>query len=164
MMEQATIVALIVGGSVAVLGALLHPYLIFTLYGDTPIQEIVGGLRSSSLYFGTSMATATATLLGLMLTLLSLATNAEKKFDQTLYSRVKFISVLAVTGFILSLLQLATLSFPLGEFSAVPKDWFNYLYYIINSLNFLIIGVVITLTLLLTSAIWRAIREVSPAS
>lgn len=153
---------LAIGVVIAIAGSLAQPWLMSIIYSDTGILDILKGLYDSSLYFGSSMATATATLLGLMLTLLSLANNSSVNFDEQLYDRVKLISLLAVVGFLTSLLQLAVLSLPLGEFPSVPGYWFKVLYYVINTLNFVIIGIVTSLTLLLTDAIFTAINKLHP--
>ena len=150
---------LAIGIVIAVVGSVTQPWLVSVIYSDTDVLDILKGLYDSSLYFGSSMATATATLLGLMLTLLSLATSSSVNFDDQLYDRVKLISLLAVVGFLTSLLQLAVLSLPLGKFPSVPDYWFQALYYAINTLNFAIVGIVTSLTLLLTDAIFTAINK-----
>ena len=153
---------LAIGIVIAVAGSLTQPWLVSVIYSDTDVLDILKGLYDSSLYFGSSMATATATLLGLMLTLLSLANSSSVNFDERLYDRVKLISLLAVVGFLTSLLQLAVLSLPLGKFPSVPEYWFKVLYYLINTLNFVIIGTVTSLTILLTDAIFTAINKLQP--
>ncbi len=153
---------LAVGVGIAIVGSLTQPWLVSIIYSDTAVLDILQVLYDSSLYFGSSMATATATLLGLMLTLLSLANSSSVNFDDRLYDRVKLISLLAVVGFLTSLLQLAVLSLPLGEFSSVPDYWFKVLYYLINTINFVIIGIVTSLTLFLTDAIFTAINKLHP--
>ena len=153
---------LALGGAIAIAGSVIQPWLVSIIYAETDVLEILKGLYDSSLYFGSSMATATATLLGLMLTLLSLASSSSVNFDDRLYDRVKLISLLAVVGFLTSLFQLAVLSLPLGEFSSVPGYWFKVLYYLINTINFVIIGIVTSLTLFLTDAIFKAINKLHP--
>lgn len=162
-MYRQLMVFIAIGLIVTIAGAIVQPWIVFQIYSDAEVREIVSGVHKSSLYFGSAMATATATLLGLMLTLLSLTQSASESFKD-LYRRVKAIAVLAVSGFLLSVLQLTILSFPLGEFSSVPDGWFQALFFLISTMNFIIIGFVTTLTLALTEAIFRAIHQLSPHS
>ncbi|MEM9805562.1 MAG: hypothetical protein AAF959_09810 [Cyanobacteria bacterium P01_D01_bin.56] len=72
---------LLVGVAIATLVATAQPFLVGSIYSEAKAIELVEGLQSSSLYFGSERATASSTVLALMLTLLSMTRKLEQSIQ-----------------------------------------------------------------------------------
>ncbi len=153
---------LTIGIALAIAGAFLQPYLVGEVYSEAKAIQLVEGVQRSSLYYGSAMATACATILALMLTLLGLARQSQAEFKYELYATIRVIATMATVGFIGSVILLLILSLPVGEFKKIPEGWFMSLYYTLTTLNFLLAGVVVAVVLSLSSAIHHAIAVLSP--
>ena len=148
--------------AVIALVATLQPMLVQQVYSQTEIRELLNSLRDSSLYFGSATATASATILALMLTLLSMASQIDKEFDRSVYQEIQLIGLISTVTFILSLILLLCLSLPVGEFDQIPLAWFKALYYVISVLNGVLSGLMIVGVLTLFDTIKLLIRKVAP--
>lgn len=96
-----------------------------------------------------SLITASATILALMLTLLGLSLNTDRPLAKSHYLRVRRIARWDAIGFLASLLFLLLLSLPLQESDQVPRGWFDVIYYAVLSISSLLAGYLSVVVLLL---------------
>lgn len=92
--------------AVIILLASTQPLLIGEIYIDVEAVELLKGLQSSSLYFGSAVAGGSATVLVLMLTLLSITNKLDVEFDRSSYGGIKLIGLISTVTFIDSVILL----------------------------------------------------------
>ena len=97
-----------------------------------------------------------------MLTLLSLASNAETSFEYSTYKGIEIIGRLSATTFIGAVVQLLLLSFPIGEFANIDPRWFQGLYYLFSTVNGILTALMIVGVLILLDTIVTLIKKLSP--
>ena len=132
------------------------------IYSEAQVTQLLEGLKNSSLYFGSAIATASATTLALMLTLLSLASQADTSFEYETYKGIKLIGQLSTFTFIGAVTLLLMLSFPIGKFENIPPVWFQTIYYALSAVNGLLAGLMIVGVLILLDTITTLVKELSP--
>ncbi|EDX84266.1 hypothetical protein S7335_1963 [Synechococcus sp. PCC 7335] len=142
--------------------AVVQPLLTGRIYSEAESLQLLEGIRESSLYLSSAIATASVTTLALMLTLLSLASRADTDFDYDTYKGIELIGRLSTATFIGSVTQLLMLSFPIGEYENIGEAWFKVLYYMLSSLNGLLTGLMVVGVLVLFDTIITLIKKLSP--
>lgn len=100
-------------------------------------------------FLASAVMTSSATVLALMLTLLSFSSSAEFRLSSLHYSRVKGIALVVCISFVVSTLFLLLLNIPLGETDRVPNYWYDTLYYSVITTAAGLSGVIITVVLML---------------
>ena len=103
-------------------------YAVGQVYSDAKAIDLINQLSQAGLYFGSAIATASATTLALMLTLIGMIRRIETDFDRKTYKQVTRIAVLSTATLMISFLVLLAFTLPIGEFENLPKGWYNYLY------------------------------------
>ena len=99
-----------------------------TVYGAAEARDLLEALSRAGLYLGSAIATASATTLALMLTLIGMIRRIETDFDRDTYKQVTRIAVLSTVTLMISFLVLLAFTLPIGEFENLPKGWYNHLY------------------------------------
>ena len=99
-----------------------------TIYGSGEAIVLLESLARSGLYLGSATATASATTLALMLTLIGMVRRSETEFDAEVYRNIGHIAQVAFASLLVSLLLLLVLAFPIGEFDDMPDYWYPRLY------------------------------------
>lgn len=154
----------LLGGILAVIIALAGQWIIGQVYGGYEAQKFLEAMFSSARYLGNSIVTASATILALMLTLISLVNQADKTFEQAFFERVKKIGLLATVELIGGTLLLLFLSLPLPESKEVPSSWFMAIYYILIIFLALLAGLLVAIVLMLFNSITSMIDAVRPST
>lgn len=98
------------------------------VYGATEAIVLIDALSRAGLYLGSAVATASATTIALMLTMLGVIRNVDEDFDRTTYRSISNIAKLATVSLLTSLLLLLAFVLPTGEFEKMPAQWFSTLY------------------------------------
>lgn len=147
---------------VTILIALGQPLLTGQVYGEAEAIALLSSLKDSSLYFGNAIATASATILALMLTLLSMTHQMDAEFDRSVYKGIRLIGLISTITFIAAVFLLLCLSLPVGEFENIPSTWFRALYYIISTLNVFLSGLMVIGVLMLFDTITTLIKKIAP--
>ena len=126
------------------------------IYGSGEAVVLLESLSRSGLYLGSASATASATTLALMLTLIGMIRRSEEDFADGTYRNIDRIAKLATASLMASLLLLLVLVFPIGEFDDIPSNWYPMLY------EFLFGGTVLVVALLAATVVmlYRTIRYV----
>ncbi|MBO3097342.1 hypothetical protein [Gelidibacter pelagius] len=107
-----------------------------------------------------TIALASATILALLLTLLSLSSSTESKLTKEHYQHVLLIAKIDTTIFILAIILFQLLNIPITEADNVPSSWYATIYYISLALSSLLSGGLISVVLMLFNAVSSIIKIV----
>ena len=152
----------LVGGLLTVGVSLAMRFLVGQIYGSSEAVQLIQALSGSSLYLGAAIATSSATILALMLTILGLAKESSNDFNVKLYHRIDVIGLLSAISLCGSILLLLLLSLPVGQFDNLSSGWFTWLYYTLVVLIAGLSGLLISTILMLFSTIRSIIASLTP--
>ena len=150
------------GGVLAACIALVGQWLIGRIYTGEEARYLIEAMLNSALYFGASVVTASATILALMLTMLSLSDQTKIDFDRVFFKRIEQIGIMTTISLASSILLLLFLSIPVQESKNVPTTWFTTIYYILIIALALLAGLLVMVVLMLLNAIRSLIEGVRP--
>lgn len=150
------------GGITAALLAVGSRFLIGTMYSDADAVQLIEALSRSGLYLGAAIATASATILALMLTLLGFARRLDEDFDSTVYRRINRVGFLSTISLCCALFLLLFLTLPVGEFTELPDRWFPWMYNILITFTGVLTGLLITTVLLLYTTLRHVTASITP--
>ena len=114
---------------------------------DAKALHLIGSVMPSVRFFASSAITAAATILALMVAVLSFSQNFSAQLEEAHYQRLKQLGLTVVIVFFAGLLLLSFVTFPLEESGEQLIDWFNVIYYGL-------IGYMSLLTGAMAAAIW----------
>ncbi len=121
-------------------------------------------VTSSSHYLGSSIVTASATILALMLTMLSLTKQADSEFDSVFFKRIQQIALFSTIALSAGILLLLFLGVPLQESDKIPAQWFKIIYYVLITFVAGLSGLVVGIVLMLLNAVNSLIDVVRPST
>lgn len=150
------------GGILTAGVTLAGQWLLGNIYGAYEGRHLLGSMTNSALYFGSAVVTAAATILALMLTILSLTSQADDDFSQVFYLRVQRIGKLAAISLIGGILLLLFLNIPIKDSDEIPGSWFTTIYYTLMTFLALLAGLIVTIVLMLLNAITSLIDTIRP--
>ncbi len=152
----------IIGGVLAAGVALAGQWFVGQVYSGTEARNLVDALVPAARSVGSSVVTASGTILALMLTMLSLTSQASTTFDRVFYQRIKRIGLLSTISLAAGILLLLFLSIPVQESQNVPGTWFSVVYYVLIALTAGLAGLLVTIVLMLFNAVTSLIHVLSP--
>lgn len=161
-MNRAWLVPL-TGGLIATGIALGSRFLIGSVYSGANAMELIEALARSGLYLGTGIATSSATILALMLTLLGLTRRMDQEFDAEVYKRINWVGLLSTLSLCAALILLLLLTLPVGEFSELPEHWYPMMYNILVVYVGVLTGLLITTVLLLFTTLRHVGAKIRPS-
>ena len=133
-----------------------------SVYSSGEAIQLIETLASSALYLGSASATASATILALMLTLTGFIRRLDTEFGQDVWWRVDRVSQSATISLMASLLLLLALVFPIGEFEKLPASWYGWFYNILFGIVVIVIGLLAMTVALLYATIRDVIVKITP--
>lgn len=139
------------GGSVTAVVIFLGTYLM----GRVSSAEAVANLqeiRPSIRFTCSSVMTATATILALLLTMLSFSSETDHRLKSWHYERMHWIGRFAIAAFAGAMILLMLLNLPLENADESMKQYYSIVYYSLLSYSALLGGVMITIIVLLYQA------------
>lgn len=83
------------GGLLAAAVALGGQWFVGQIYSGHKARELVEAVASAALYLGSSIVTAAATIIALMLTMLSMTKQADDEFDSIFFKQIQRIALLS---------------------------------------------------------------------
>ncbi len=149
----------IVGGLIATCIIGLGTFLLGNLSGYEAKQLIESSLSGVNTFFNT-VVLASATILALLLTLLSVSSGSNSKLKEEHYRYVLKIARLVTIIFISSITSFLLLNLPVTESNDVPNNWYAYIYYISIGLASIHCGGIIAVVLMLYNTISNIIKIV----
>ncbi len=153
-----------VGGILAGSIALGGQWFIGQVYSGYQARQLLEAPASSSLYLGSSVVTASATIIALMLTMISLTKQTEGEFDAVFFKRIQRIGLLSTAAMISGIILLLFLNIPLQESDQVPASYFTIVYYILITFVAGLSGLLVAIVLMLLNAINSLIDVVRPST
>lgn len=99
-----------------------------TVYGAAEAVDLLDALSRAGLYLGSAVATAAATTIALMLTLIGMIRRMDEEFDTAAYRNVAMIARLSTITLLVALFLLMAFALPIGEFDKLPMGWFENVY------------------------------------
>lgn len=125
-------------------------------------KDLLESIQKTCLYYGSAVATSSATILALTLTILSLAGSHDEQKPET-YTRLQAIAQFCVLSFIGAIMLLLVVSFPVLELETIPSSWFRYVYYGVCIWNGLLAAAMISTILMLKDTTAFVIGVLSPS-
>ena len=152
------------GGVIAGAVTLAGQWLLGSIYSGYEARQFLESMSSSALYFGSAIVTASATILALMLTILSLTSQSDDDFDKVFYLRIERIGKLATIALMGGIVLLLFLSIPIKEADKVPSSWFTIIYYVLMTFLAALAGILISIVLMLQNSIGSLISIIRPSA
>lgn len=147
-------------------GALAWFAIMFALgsVGDLEARELLESSMPSLRFATSTVATTAATILALMLTVLSLSNTMSTKLKSWHYKRIAQISWMSSISIVTAVFIMILLAMPLAEAEKFPTSWFDYLYYAVLGSTAVVGGMFFTVVIMLLNAVRDLISVVSPAA
>jgi hypothetical protein len=142
----------LVGGGVAAL-VLIGIGLIVGLASGADARQLLDSALPTVRFLASSVVTAAATTLALLLTLLSLSGGIEAELEPSFYRRLRRIARLDVIAFVVGILLLVALVIPLGEENRISGTAYTVAYYAFSVGSAIAAGLLVSVVLALYGAI-----------
>lgn len=151
----------VVGGIATLSLAALAYFVVGHIYSGGQAIDLIKQLAQPALYFGSAIATSSATTLALMLTAIGMAHRVDASFDDRFYRNVYHIAILSTLTLLGSVLLLLTLTLPIGQFDVSPS-WFIWLYRVLFAMVGLLSSLLVAMVLLVFATVRAVIIKVTP--
>ena len=132
------------------------------IYSSGEAVVLLKALSQSGLYLGSASATASATVLALMLTLIGMVRRSDQEFDENIYQSINRIAQLATSSLLSSLLLLLALVFPVGEFDDLPTSWYSWMYEGLFATTVVTVGLLAATVIMLYQTVNQVIAHITP--
>ncbi|MDX1364302.1 MAG: hypothetical protein R3243_08805 [Arenibacter latericius] len=149
----------IIGGFISMLFIALGTILLGKLSGYEAKELIKSSLNGMNTLCNT-IALASATILALLLTLLSLSSSSGSELKNDFYEDVLRIAKLDTIIFIAAVITFLLFNLPITESDNVPNNWFNILYYLSLGVSSVLSAALIVVVLLLYNTVVNLIKIV----
>ncbi|MDX1624185.1 MAG: hypothetical protein R3199_09405 [Gemmatimonadota bacterium] len=149
------------GGVVAGLLSLLTLWLVGRI-GGYEARILLESSLPTIRFLCSTTAAAAATVIALMLTLLSLSESHETSFRAAHYGRIQGIALLSTITLVVSILVLLLLVVPIQESEKIPARAYEVLYYVILGTAALLGGLIVAIMLMLYEAIVGLVQWAHP--
>ena len=152
----------LVGGGIATGIILVVVYIVGSVSGYSALQLLDATLPSVR-FLSSTVATGGVTILALMVTLLGLSHSVETELENVHYHRIQQIAYMATVAIAAAILLLVFLSIPVEQSDDVVLKYAEWVYYGIIALTSMLGGIMITLVLMLLSAVRGLLEVVAPS-
>lgn len=144
-----------IGGVLATLVAFGGGHAVGSISGFEAVRLLEASLPTARFLASGVMAVA-ATILALMLTLLSLSYGTDFRLRTVHYRRIKMIALVDTVGFVVSTVFLLLLIIPLEQTENIDVGWYGEIYYAVLGISAVMGGLLITVVLML----YHTVRDV----
>lgn len=147
------------GGVIAAIITGMGAYLIGNISGyeaKVLIKTTLPGFNTLS----NTIVLASATILALLLTLLSVSTSTKSKLTADHYTHVLLIAKIDTVVFVAAMIMFQLFNIPITEADNVPSTWYSTLYYSSLGISALLSGALISVVLMLFNAVSSIIKIV----
>lgn len=151
-----------VGGGVATLMILMAVAIAGNVSGYSALQLLESTMPSVR-FLTSTVATGGVTILALMVTLLGLSHSVDTELEVVHYRRIQQIAYMSAVSVAAAIFLLVFLSVPVEESDDVAIVYAEYVYYGILILTSLLGGVMVTLVLMLLTAVRGLLHVVAPS-
>lgn len=150
----------LIGGLLAGGIAIIGQYLVGRIYSGTEARQLLEAVIPSARSLGTSVVTASSTILALMLTMISLSRHATSALEVTFFKRVERIGLMSAAGLVAAMLLLLFLSIPIQESQQLPTSWYSIVYYTLITFTAAVTGLLVSIVLMLYNAMQSLVNVV----
>lgn len=150
------------GGVLAAIVALSGQWLVGQISSGWEARAMLESALPSARALGTSVVTASSTILALMLTMLGLTRQANTDFDMRFYRRIEHTGLLSSISLSGAILLLLFLSVPLQEKLEISPHWYTTIYYVVISLTAALAGLLVSIVFMLFNAMTSLIGVLRP--
>lgn len=147
------------GGIIATLITGTGAYLLGSLSGYEAKILIKSSLPGINTLCNT-IVLASATILALLLTLLSVSSGTKSKLKEEHYRHVLLIAKIDTIVFVSAMIVFQILNIPITEADNVPNTWYSMIYYISLGISSILSGALISVVLMLYNAVTSIIKIV----
>ncbi len=147
------------GGIIAAVVVGLGAYFLGNLSGYEAKELIKSSLPGTNTLCNT-IVLASATILALLLTLLSVSSSTKSKLTEEHYRHVLLIAKIDTVVFVAAMIVFQLLNIPITEAENVPTSWFATFYYLSLGLSAILSGGLISVVLMLYNAVSSIIKIV----
>lgn len=137
-------------------------YAIGDVYSAAEARQLLDALSRAGLYLGSAIATASATILALMLTMIGLFRRLDEDFDEEAYRNIDLVAKLATASLMMSLIVLLAFVFPVGEFEQLPKWWYTILYDALFAGSVLMVALIAATVVMIYRTLQRVMQKITP--
>lgn len=159
--RAAAVAGVVVGG--VVIGA---QFVVGSIYSGAEARQLVVAMSGPVSSLSTAIISGLATILALMLTLLSLSRKLEQELTQAFYTRVQRIALLSILDLVAGIAMLLILSSPIQKASEQAKQagqlQVTITYYVLVGLTALLAGLFVAIIVMLYNAVQAVIQAVAP--
>lgn len=139
------------------------------LYSAREIRELVAAMSSPVSTLSTAIISGLATILALMLTMLSLSHTLQQSLSDAFYKRIRRIALLSIIDMTVGIVLLLLLSSPIQQASQQAQQQGGTLgvtvtYYVLIGLTSVVAGLFVTIIVMLYNAITTVIQAVRPSA
>lgn len=149
----------ILGGSISLITIIVGSLIMGNLSGyeaKVLIGKSISGLNTLC----NTIALASATILALLLTLLSLSSGSNNKLKKDHYRHVLMIAKVDTAVFIAAVIAFLLFNLPITESDSVPTNWYSSIYYISLAFSSILSASLIVVVLMLYNTVVNIIKIV----
>lgn len=121
--------------------------------GDSEGRVLIEGTLPTTRFLLSSLITASATILALMLTVMSFTRSSDRQLSDNFFAHIRSIAFYDTLAFVGAVLFLLILSVPLEHGQNVPPTAYDILYYAMVVASCLLAGTVVTIVVRLYQAV-----------
>jgi mannose/fructose/N-acetylgalactosamine-specific phosphotransferase system component IIC len=152
----------LIGGGVATLMIAVSVIVVGNVSGYSALTRLESALPTIQ-FLSSTVATGGVTILALMVTLLGLSHSVDTDLEQVHYHRIQQIAYMATLAVAAAIFLLVFLSIPVGDSEEVVVSYAEMVYYGVVIVSSLLGGLMITLVLMLLSAVRSLLHIVAPS-
>lgn len=149
----------LIGGILTGVAALAGGYAVGRISGYEA-RVLLEATLPTTRFLCSAVMTATASILALMLTVLSLSSGVNVTLKPSHYVRIRRIALVDSVALIIATLFLLLLSVPVSESDQVPSSWFTTLYYVVLGVSSILGGILISTVLMLYDTVKDVIEVI----
>ena len=133
-----------------------------TVYSAAEAIQLLEALSRAGLYLGSAIATASATIIALMLTLIGLIRRMDEDFDHEAYRNINLVAKLATAALLMSILVLLAFVLPVGEFEELPASWYPNMYELLFAGCVVMTGLIAATVIMIYLTLVRVMEKITP--
>lgn len=154
---------IVTGAVITVLVVVLSRLTIGTYYSGIEARELLAAMRDAALFLTTAIATGSATIIALMLTLLGLAHETHDELHRAVHNRIRAIAWLSAAALLGAVLIMVTITVPIVESDSIGTHWYRTLWWVFSVAIALDAGLFVSVVLTLLATIIGALEAMRPA-
>ncbi len=152
----------LIGGLAAGGIALAAQFAIGQIYSGAEARQLLEAVIPSARALGGGIVTASASIIALMLTLLSFSHQTSSQFERAYFERIQRIALFSAIALAGSILLMLLMTMPITQSNNAPDTWFKVFYYAFIVIAAGLSGLFVAVVLMLYNAIQSVVRVLQP--